>query len=802
MLRNYLIVAWRNLLRQKLYSLINILGLAVGMACCILILQFVRYELASERQHTKADRIYQVLRETQRTDGKSDFTACLSGPLGPTMEEEIPEVERAARFWRFDVALRYDERHLETSLAIVDPAFFDVFDFPMVGGGDPVEALRQPASILLTRRHVERIFGDEDPIGKTVSIHSSLTVGDYIVAGVLEDFGPNTSIGFHFITTNLPTDLFYTTLWTDWLNSSWRMTQILAVLRSDADVGAVETKLHRLMEKYLGPETSQTERYRLQALTRIRHYSHIDFGIPSWRSIEQIYMLMAIAGLVVLIACVNFINLSTARSVRRSREVGIRKVFGGHRGQLIRQFVSEAIMMALLGGVIALGFAELMLPSFNNLIGLQLTLGFEIVPWVIGLSIVVGLLAGCYPAFYLSGFQPVGALRGGTGSVRKDLLRKGLVVFQFAVSILLIMGTMTIYRQLDYITEQNLGYDADGMVSLAMLSGLRDRSEAVKAEFASHPNVISATTMTWQNFLIPRRVTVARDDRVEALPFLNFETDANFLTTYRIDLKAGRDFHFKENRDLSKGKNEFLINEAAVRALGWEENPLGRQLRFSEADMERVYGKKEITGTVVGVVEDFHYQSAHHQIEPLLINQSYWVSQLHLRIRSTQIGETLAFFRKTWQKFVPDMVFAYRFLDEELASAYRAERQTAFLSFIASGLAIFVACLGLIGLAAFAAEQRSKEIGIRKVLGASVSSIVQLLSGEFLRLVVLANLIAWLFGYFIARKWLDSFVYRIELGIDIFVLGGLLGFALALATVLYQTIKAAMANPVQALMNE
>jgi len=440
MFKNYFIVARRNLMRYKSFSLINIAGLAVGMACCILILQYIRYELSYDRQHTKANHIYRVLRETQQTDGQSNFTWGVSGPLASAMQEEIPEVEQVVRKWHHSIGIKYGDRHLKATFALVDATFFKIFDFPMVSNADPISTLKQPGRILLTERNVKRFFGNEDPIGKTISIHGSLSEGDYVIAGVLKDYDSNTTMGFDFITTHLPNVRYVNELWDEWIPGSWRMTQVYALLHKGANVKEVEAKLAHIMSRDLGPKVTQTDRYRLQSLPRTRLYSGADFGMRSDQSIEQIYMLGTVAALVIVIACINFVNLSTARASKRTQEVGTRKVFGAHRSQLMRQFMIEAILIALLSAGFAIQLAQLMLPSFNALLQLNLNLGLDLLPYLIGLAIIVGILAGSYPALYLSRFQPAQALNGGTGPKKAEFLRRGLVVLQFTVSIILIVG--------------------------------------------------------------------------------------------------------------------------------------------------------------------------------------------------------------------------------------------------------------------------------------------------------------------------------------------------------------------------
>lgn len=809
MFRNYLTVALRNFARAKAYSIINILGLAVGMACCILIMQYIRYELAVDQHHTQGNQIYRVLREVKRTDGQSDFHTKLSGPLGTTMEAEIPEVEKTARHWGHSVEMKYKEQHVRIAFSLVDPTFFELFEFQMIGDAHPQTALEHPKTILITERGVKRFFGSEDPIGKTVSALNGLATEDYVVAGIIKDYTYGT-FDFEFITTHMPTVRFAKEIWEGWLPGTWRMTEVFTLLHKDADIQEIESKLVPILEQKLGPEVSRTDRYRLQAFSRIHLYSETEFGIPTERTITQVYILGAVAGLVILIACVNFINLSTARSMGRAREVGTRKVFGAQRTQLIRQFMIESILITFLSGGLAFLLAHLALPSFNSFVRLELSLGFDFLPYLVGLSVIVGIFAGSYPAVYLSGVQPISILKGGQRSTKVGYLRRALVIFQFAVSILLIVGTIMVYRQLNYVSNRSLGYSTSGMVSVPMVGIMRRNPELAKTEFRKHPNVISVAGVSYHNQMNPSQVTVARIGQENGISVHQIQADSDFLAVYQLQLKAGHNYQMKSRRTLSRGgPDEFLINETAARVLGWDisssdqkRNPVGQLLRLFGGDQLRLYKKKELIGTVVGVVEDFHYQSMHHPIRPLIIIPDHYLYALHLRIRTTDVSNTLAFFKETHQKIEPGKIFTYNFLDEKIAKNYEKERQTATLSFISAGLAIFVGCLGLFGLAAFAAEQRSKEIGIRKVLGASIPNILKLLLNEFFYLLALANLIALPIAYFLGRGWLNSFAYRIDLTADIFIISGLIVGILALLTIISQTLKAASANPVDVLRAE
>jgi putative ABC transport system permease protein len=806
MLKNYIIVAVRNLTRQKAYSLINILGLAVGMACCILILQYVRFEFAFDTHSSLADQTYHVLRETRRTDGQSTYSSGVSGPLSLAMKEEIPEVRDAVRQWGHGgVTFRSGEKRLQGAIAVVDSSFFGVFDMTVDHGQNPLGALSQPGTILIRRRSVEKFFGDEDPVGKTISVSDVICEGTFIVAGVLDALPTNTTIHYaDFVTTHYPDVNYPRQHWDRWLPGTWRMTRIFAVLEEGASVQAVEAKLDGLMHSYLGPEVAEVDRYRLQHLPRTRLFSTADFGLPSPRRIEHIYTLVTVACLVIVVACVNFVNLSTARASRRAKEIGLRKTSGARRSQVARQFLAESCLTAGLGMLMALVFAQLMQPALSSFLGFDLQIGPDVLLYAIALALIIGLAAGTYPAVVLSGFDPVVVLKGAQMGTGSGWLRQGLTVVQFSISILLIVGTLIIQTQLAYVENQELGYDDEGIISMPFFSrGVSRREQSViKETFEANPDILSVSLMSRHNFTRLKRRTIKHIDREHEQSVYQIEGDAGFLDMFRIPLLEGRNFRDRDLQALRRnGPDEFIVNRSAARALGFQEDesPVGAAVQIYGGDQKRLYKKDRLDGTIVGVVEDFHYQTLHEPIKPLIINPQYWVWGVLIRVKSGRLRETLTFCEETWYRFAPNIVFRYTFQDEHTKKAYLAEQQTAVLSAVSAGLAIFVGCLGLLGLAAFAAEQRAREIGIRKVLGASVASVLSLLSSEFVKLLLLANLIAWPLCYYIMRGWLDSFAYRVELGLGVFLGGGFLVVVVALLTVGYQTLKAASADPVKVL---
>lgn len=810
MLKSYVIVGVRNLIRQKGYSLINILGLAIGMACCLLILTYVRYELDYDRHSMLADQTYRVLRESRQPDGSSRFSHGLSGPLSLAMEEEVPEVRETVRVWGHGgVTFRSGERRLMGAISVVDSSFFDVFDVTMDGGKHPLYALREPGTILVRARSVEKWFGNANPVGETISVHDVICEGTFVVAGVLDEKPANSTVHYaDFVTTHHPDVSYPKQHWDRWLPGTWRMTALFTVLEETASVAAVEAKMNGMMLKYLGPDVARVDRYRLQQLPRSRLYSTADFGMPSERRIEHVYVLLTVAVLVVVVACVNFVNLATARASRRAKEIGIRKASGAHRAQVARQFLAESCLASGLGALLAVLFAKMAMPSFASFLGIQLQIGYEAVWLSISLAVVVGTVAGAYPALVLSGFHPVKALKGSRMHTGGSRLRSGLMVVQFAISIFLIVGTLVVRSQLAYVEGQDLGYKDEGVISMPFFArGVSRREQtAIKEAFAQRPDILSVSLMGRMDFTQPRQRTIRRVDTDRVMSIQQIEGDGGFLDMFRIPLLEGRNFRERDLRnDLRKnGPDEFIINQAAARALGFRdaESAVGTAVQVYGGDQKRLYGKDRLDGTIVGLVPDFHYQTLHEPIRPLMINPQYWVWGVLVRVKSGRLSEALAFCEETWYRFAPNIVFRYQFQDEFTERAYRSERQTATLSTIAAGLAMFVGCLGLFGLVAFAAEQRAKEIGIRKVLGASVRSVLGLLSSEFLRFLLAANLIAWPIAYVATRQWLAGFAYRIEMGPAVFLAGGAIVAVVAVATISLQVLRAATADPVDVLRSE
>ena len=810
MFRNYLTIALRNLNRQKSFSAINILGLAIGLGTCFLIVLYIQDELSFDSWHAKGDRVYRVIRET-RSGGQSDYLPYTSGALARALEQDFPEVEKAVRVITLDV--RLEEKKFEMGVCVADPELFEIFDFPFARGNLET-AFPNPNAIAITESAAKRLFGDEDPIGKTITADSNHHGGERTITAVLKDVSHNSTLQFDYVSTGGFTSPGAKYVWENWIpTDGWRPVNTYFLLREGADPKALSAKLPEFIDRYMGAEIARTNAYHLQPLNRVYLYSRQDYNLDWYfGDIDRVYQFGAIAFLVLAIGCINFTNLTTAQSARRAHEVGLRKVSGAYRSQLMGQFLGESVLTALVALVLALVAVKFVLPEFNAFFFKQLELNLLSDPLLtialIGIAVFVGLLAGVYPAFFLSAYEPTETLKGAfrAGS-RGQWIRKGLVVVQFTISIILIASTGVIYRQLDFIKNKHLGFNMEQMVLMPIFvldqetksdpgQKLAARYATVKQAFLNHPNVLEATAYRWWTGWgggIARTIRAEGHEGTDwRMPLL--EVDEDYLDVFQIELIEGRKFDpIAFPTDTSKA---FIINQTAVARLGWDD-PIGKSFEW----VDRVRNRK---GTVVGVVKDFHYSPLREKIEPVALTlRSPQFYNLGVRVKAEDMEETLAFFEKTWKQFVPaDHPFDYLMWDQQFEYMYYAEQRAQALTLLSSGMAILLACMGLFGLAAFTVEQRVKEIGVRKVLGASVSNIVILVSRTFAIMVLIANLFAWPVAYFAMRNWLDGFAYRTALSWWIFVLSGAVALAIALFTVSFHALRAALSNPVEALRHE
>ena len=809
MIKNYLTVAIRNLMRHKLYTSINVLGLAIGLACGILILLYIQQEFAVDRTHTLGDRIYKVIRE-EHSSTQTTYGSGTSGALGPALEETFPEVEKTGRIWRWGVSAQYGERQGQYLLALIDDNFLDMFDFSFIKG-DPKTAFRTPYSAVITDDMAQHLFGDIDPMGQTFSIDSRSFPGQYTVTGIVTAPPLSSNLYFEILSTTLTPVEETQEVWTLWRPlQSWRPVNTYVLLKAGQNAETLQAKMQLLIVQYMGDEVAEKNTYHLQPLHRVYLYGESDFNPTANSPIEKIYMLAAIGLILVVIACVNFTNLATARAVTRKREVGVRKVVGAHRPQLMVQFLSESLLLTCSALLIALALVELCLPLFNQFVRGDLHLNATTVmagaPAVLALTLLVGLLAGWYPAFFLSSFQPVNALKSGASSSSGSTgLKKGLVIFQFGMSILLVICTLVVYQQLRFIETKDMGFARDHIVMLRIF--LRDfqkepnpqmrlsaRHQMVKQAFLEHPNILSASALRYDIMGYggrPRLIWPDGDRTKERTLRIN-EVDDSFFDTFNIPVLQGRAFSADVASDTSQA---IILNETAVRLLGWEDDPIGKQIESPAFPNQALI--------VIGVVKDYHSLTLREEIAPMgFVARWRLFYSLALRIRPEETAQTLSFLETQWKRFVPDAPVEYMFLGERIDGIYINEKLTGKMLGIFSLLAIFVACLGLFGLAAFMVQSRTKEIGVRKVLGASTSHLVMLLSREFVLLILLANFIAWPIAYYLMRDWLSGFAYQTDLNVLPFIVSAIMALIIAFGTVSMQAIRAARSNPIDALRYE
>ncbi|MFQ5771096.1 MAG: ABC transporter permease, partial [bacterium] len=778
MFRNYLKIACRNLLKYKAYSFINILGLAIGMACGILILFFVQDELSYDRYHEKADRIFRVSREWFNSDGSSSLhLGHVAPPIAPLLKTDFSEIIQAVRITSGgNPLLNYQDKFFqESQFYFADPEIFEVFTLPF-SKGDPKTALTSPNNVVLTESMAQKYFGSEDPLGKVINfeIQGEVKV-DLKVTGVMKDVPRNSHFHFDFLGSMIALEqAFGDAEFQNWGSNNYS-TYLL--LPEGYDYRHLEAQLPAFIDKHYGayiqrnrgeppPQApSLRNKLHLWKLTDIHLHSHLDSEIEANGNIVYVYIFSSVAFFILLIACINFMNLATARSANRAKEVGLRKVVGADRKRLILQFLGESLFLSFVALSLAILLVEFTLPEFSDFVGRELTLDIAGNLWIffglISIAIMVGLISGSYPAFVLSGLQPVKVLKALqiTSSTRSKF-RTVLVVFQFAISIILIISMGVVYNQLDYCRNKNLGLDKEHVVVLPASSQMIQKYALFKGQLLQHPNIVSVAgskRVPSGRLLDSSGARILDDEKSEPINFriANVRVDHDFIETYGIQLAAGRNFSVAFPTDSMEA---FILNETAVKKIGWA----------SAADaLDRPFQYDRRKGKIIGVVKDFHYESLHQPITPIvMIISPRSFNQIAVEIRSERsddIAATLDFLKQKWQEYRPNFPFTYSFLEDRYAQLYQSEHKLGQIFGAFSGLAVFIACLGLFGLAAFTAEQRTKEIGIRKVLGASVANVVFLLSKEFTILVLFAALVSWPIAYFAMNRWLQDFAYRINI---------------------------------------
>ncbi|KAA2240985.1 FtsX-like permease family protein [Chitinophaga agrisoli] len=807
MIRNYLKIAFRNLKRQKVSTSINIAGLAIGLATCILIMLYVQDELSYDRYNEKADRIFRV-GLSLRLNGED-----VGGPiLGPNaardLQQEFPEVLKTTRITRETEFVSYGTSSFkEDKLLRADSGFFDVFTIPFLKG-DPKRALNEPNTLVLTRETALKYFGNQDPVGKALLFGSEKT--PYRVTGVVGDVPANSHFQFDIL-ASLPG---YDQQHTGWIYNINFYTYV--VLPAKYNYKQLETKISRLAENRIGSELEQflkinAKQFRekgddfgvfLQPLTDIHLRS--PFGgteLTPGGNILYVYVLLAIAAFMLLIACVNFINLSTATATRRSREVGVRKVLGSVKGQLQQQFLIESVLLAMAALIIGLLIVGLALPFFNQLTGKNLTFrlltnGSVAAGLVIG-TVLVGLLAGSYPAFYLSSFKPVLVLKGRMTTARGRFnLRSGLVVFQFFITISMIIATVTADRQLRYMKTQKVGFDREQVLVIQNTNMLRNNEAVFRDKIIQSPQVTMGSIsgqVPVGNTAIDNTTVMSREQPDKGVMSRFYKVDDAYIPTLGIRMVQGRNF----SKSFPTDSSAVILNETAVRALGWQQHPIGKELigHIDDNGVKTYY-------RVIGVVSDFHFESLRQKIGPLVMFLGENSGNILVKTSTAKLPQLLASLKQQWETFSPAAPFSYSFLDDRFEQVYLSEQKIEQVLTLFSSLTIFIACLGLFGLATYTAEQRTKEIGIRKALGASIASVVALLSKDFLKLILIALVLASPIAGWGMHQWLNGFAYKVTINWWTFALAGLLAVGIALLTVSFQSIKAALTDPIKSLRSE
>jgi putative ABC transport system permease protein len=801
---NYIKIVLRKIKRQKGYSFINITGLAIGMACCILMVLYILSELSFDTFHEHADRIYALGVQSER-EGYEFRGTSSNATAAEVLQNEYPEVAEAVRYgFKPETSFTYEgKRFTLGDVLYADENVFKVFTWPMIKG-EPDSALSAPHTIVITEETAGLCFGESDPINKILKFGEEM----FVVTGVVKNVPENSSIDFDALCSfkTLYTLESLNPILTGWLSHNYNT---FLLLKEGVQPGELEKKFPALLERFAGDEMRErgaTESLFLHPLRQL-------YLNPPWTSrgpIFYVYIFSVVAVLVLLIACFNFMNLSTARSATRAHEVGMRKVLGASRKSLIGQFFSESLFFSFVSLLMAVMIVLLILPSINSLTGRVLKLNVGELPWMIPgfiiLTFFVGLAAGSYPALLLSRFIPVKVLRGRLSSVKSNTkLRRGLVVLQFFISITLVICTVIIVRQLFFLQNMDAGFDKENVVVIpAQDDAIRKSRKVIKEEFKKNPNISSvAASSTIPGGGYPNNIKIPEGyAESEAVLMDEINADHDFLPTMGIELVAGRNFSKEFGTDVL---HSVLINETAAKQFGWD-NPIGKTIKSRDP---RKAGKEYKEMTVIGVVKDFHLRYLTQKIEPVFIGSDpdyplpfNYMDVISVRFKPDDMAGTLDFMKKQWGKIFPNIPFEFYFLDEIFGLQFRQiERSRKIFSYF-SFLAIFIACLGLLGLASFAAEQRTKEIGIRKVLGASVSGIVLMLSREFTKWVVIANAIAWPIAYFVMNQWIQNFPYRVNIGIGLFFASSLIVLLIGLLTVSYQAIRAALANPVNSLRYE
>jgi putative ABC transport system permease protein len=791
--RNYLKTSIRSLLKNKLHSSINLIGLTIGIAVCLLVSTYVHNELSYDNFHTNAEYIHRV--ESIRNEDGNWIRIRVTPPgIADKLLQEFPEIKSVTRVSDFMALLKYNNNSWNVDrFALVDSTFLNIFDFPLLRG-DPANALNNPLSIILTESSAHLIFGNEDPIGKSITLYNRF---ELTVTGIMEDFPENSHIQYDYLCSlSSLKNLYGDESILDNLSNYSLSTYVL--LDRFADPDQLRNKFHDFYCKYYGEEDAERHGFGLLSLADVHLMPGALVENADVISKQQLYILSIIAFFVLLLACINFINLSTAHSSQRVREIGLRKVLGANRHQLIWQFLLESIILSILSIPIAFGLAEISLPTFSSFVGKNLTLSSMGASSIIGslvlIIIFIGVIAGSYPAFYISKFQPVAIVRKNLpgNSKRKCYLRKTLIVVQYSIALILMIGTLTILRQSRFLKSHDTGFDKEQVIFTDMNYSITDHYDAFRQELLAYPQITNVACGSnlpgWQS--MDHTYQVETQDELKPMQINTMVVEPEYINALNINLIEGRNF----SNDIKSDKTEsYIINEALVAKLGWDNNSLGKSLNLGDRQ----------NGKVIGVVKDFNYKSLHNEIEPLVLRlDEGYKYVLLIKINPHDIEKTVSSIEEVWKKYASGFPFEYGFLDVTLERLYNNEKQLGEIIVYSAMIALCIACLGLFGLTAYTTDQRTKEIGIRKVLGARIIGLVFILTKEFTAWVILSILVACPIAYYILTKWLENFAYRVELSFNYFLISGLIAIIVSLLTISFHTIKTSLINPVINLRHE
>jgi putative ABC transport system permease protein len=807
MLKNYFKLAWRNFIKYPIISSINLFGLTAGLTCCLIILTYILFELSYDKKAENADRIFRVTRSFNSADGVQSLNlATVSPPFGHYFPADFPEIEKMTRLLPTGtIVFRYGDKIInENDVYFADSNFTNMFGVKVLKG-NPVTALAEPFAIMMTPEVAKKYFGDEDPVNKMIRVNNGFEAK---IAGIFEPLPSNTHL-HPGVLISFPTLKDSTVYGEENLRTNWGNNSFFTYLQlpKGYDPAKMESRFPAFLDKHMaqqygGGTPSKLTKLSLQKMTDIHLHSHTDYEAEVNGDITRVYIFSAIALFILLIACINYMNLSTARSALRAREIGIRKVVGAKKSILVNQFLSESVLIAFFAIILSIAGLYLGMPWLNKVLGQEISLSilmkWQVIVPVILAPFVVGIISGLYPALFLSSFQPIKTLKGLFKADGGNItFRKALVVSQFAISIILIITTIVVFQQLHFLQRTKLGYDKEQVITLQYNSSLGPQFETFRNELMQNPavkNLGRSSRIPTGRLLDSQGASAIAGDSLQPISTIlkNVSIDYDFLPAYNIKMAAGRNF----SREFASDTTAFILNHAAVSAMGWgnDDKAVGKDFAYGG-----------VRGKIVGVTQDFHFESLHQQIVPMIFvlpppsNNFYNYISIKL---SGNIQEGLSFVEKKWKQYQPDVPYDYVFLDENYNNLYQSEQRQGKIFTVFAGIAILIACLGLFGLSAFSITQRFKEIGVRKVLGADTSTIVTLLSKDFLKLVAIAALIAFPLAGYMMYNWLQNFAYRTSLDWWIFPLAGFIAALIALVTISFQAIKAALMNPVKSLRTE